>query len=323
MLRVAVTGASGQIAYALLYRIASGEVFGSDVPVALHLLELPHGIDALKGVVMELNDCASPIIQEIIIGSEPRDIFADVDYAILVGAKPRGAGMERKDLLASNGAIFAEQGAALNEAASKEAHVFVVGNPCNTNCLIAMHNAPNIPRNHFHAMTRLDQHRAAFQLAYRADCSVTEVSRVAIWGNHSATQVPDFCNARIGGRPAREVIGDDEWLTHGFIETVQKRGAEVIAARGKSSAASAAHAIVKSIQSVRTPSEEPFSSAIISDGNPYGVVGGIVFSFPCFVGGKGLSIASDFQLSDFLKQRIAVTEKELLEERDCVRDLLI
>jgi malate dehydrogenase len=322
MIRIAVTGGAGQIAYSLLFRIAAGEMFGAEQPVALHILEVPEALEALKGVKMELDDCAFPLLKEIRIGSDARTVFQDIDYAILVGAKPRGPGMERGDLLAENSKIFVGQGQALNDAANPNVKVLVVGNPCNTNCLITMKNAPKIPKENFHAMTRLDQNRAQFQLAAKSGVAVTDVTRVTIWGNHSATQVPDFFNAKIGGRAATETIKDTSWLEGEFIQTVQKRGAEIIAARGKSSAASAANAIIDAIKAITTPTPpgEWFSSAVFSGGNPYGIDEDLIFSFPCRSHGNGAyEIVKDVPLNDFLKERIAKTEKELKEERDLVK----
>lgn len=322
MIRIAVTGGAGQIAYSLLFRIAAGEMFGAEQPVALHILEVPEALEALKGVKMELDDCAFPLLKEIRIGSDARAVFQDIDYAILVGAKPRGPGMERGDLLAENSKIFVGQGQALNEVANPNVKVLVVGNPCNTNCLITMKNAPKIPKENFHAMTRLDQNRAQFQLAAKSGVAVTDVTRVTIWGNHSATQVPDFFNAQIGGRAATETIKDTSWLEGEFIQTVQKRGAEIIAARGKSSAASAANAIIDAIKAITTPTPpgEWFSSAVFSGGNPYGIDEDLIFSFPCRSHGNGAyEIVKDVPLNDFLKERIAKTEKELKEERDLVK----
>lgn len=321
--RIAVTGGGGQIAYSLLFRIASGELFGKDMPIALHILEVPQALDSLKGVVMELEDCGFPNLKEVKIGGDPEEVFGDVNIAILVGAKPRGPGMERKDLLTDNGKIFVGQGKALNQAAAKDVMVFVVGNPCNTNCLIAMHNAPDIPNSQFHAMTRLDQNRAQFQLAKKAGVGVEAVENVIIWGNHSATQVPDFVNARINGKKATDVISDRAWLEGEFMETVQKRGAAVIAARGKSSAASAANAILDGVGSLYKKSPRPFSSCIVSDGNPYGVQEGLIFSFPCEMTSPGkVKIKEGFEWDPFMKEKIAATEKELLEERDAVKHLL-
>jgi len=283
MKRIAVTGAGGQIAYSLIFRIASGGMLGSDQPVALHLLELPEAIDALKGVVMELEDCAFPLLKEVRIGSDSTKVFEGVNFALLVGAKPRGPGMERKDLLESNGAIFIDQGKALNLSAASDVLIFIVGNPCNTNCLIAMHNAPKIPKERFFAMMRLDQNRAKSMLAAKAHAGISDVSNVAVWGNHSATQVPDFVNAKIKGKPALDVIKDRKWCEEEFVPLVQKRGATVIAARGKSSAASAANAIIDSIHSLvrPTPSGDWFSTGLISHGNAYGIKEGRIFSFPC------------------------------------------
>jgi malate dehydrogenase len=323
--RIAVTGGAGQIAYSLLFRIANGDFLGPDQPVALHLLDLPVGEEALKGVKMELDDSILPLLKEIQIGSEAEEMFGDINYAFLVGSKPRGPGMERKELLADNGKIFVAQGKALNQAASKDVRVLVVGNPCNTNCLIALHHAPNIPRNHFHAMTRLDQNRAVFQLALKANVTTEEVSCVTIWGNHSATQVPDFVNAKIQGRSVLNSIHDRNWLENEFIPIIQKRGAEVIKARGKSSAASAANAAIGAMKSITvpTPANDWFSSGIYSKGNSYGIDEDLVFSFPCRSKGEGdFEIVNGLNLDSFLKEKIEMTQKELIEERDLVRGLL-
>lgn len=323
--RIAITGGAGQIAYSLIFRIAAGDLFGPDQPIALHLLDLPQFEGNLKGVAMELDDCVFPLLKEVKIGSKAEEIFGGVHCALLVGAKPRGPGMERKDLLADNGKIFVEQGKALNRVASKDVRVFVVGNPCNTNCLIAMHHAPDLPRSHFFAMTRLDQNRAVFQLAKKANTSVEEVTHVVIWGNHSSTQVPDFLNAKVHGRPATEVIQDRKWLENEFIPMIQKRGAEVIAARGKSSAASAANAIVGSIRSLYTPthSGQWFSLAVPSTNNPYGIPEDLVFSFPCKSQGRGdWEIVPGLQIDAFLKEKLRLTQKELMEERDLIAPLL-
>ncbi len=268
--RIAVTGAAGQIAYSILFRIASGEMLGSDQPIALHLLEIPEAQESLKGVVMELEDCAYPLLQEIVVGSDPYSVFKDVNYALLIGSKPRGPGMERKDLLGENGKIFIEQGKALNAAAASDILVLVVGNPSNTNCLIAMHHAPKIPRERFFSMMRLDQNRACSMLAIKAGAWVGEVSNVVVWGNHSSTQVPDFVNAKIRGKPALDLIHDRKWCEEQFFPKVQKRGAAVIAARGKSSAASAANAALDSMRSLLTPTThgEWFSVGTFSKGNP-------------------------------------------------------
>lgn len=323
--RVAITGAGGKIAYSLIFRIAQGDVFGADQPVALHLLDLPESIPNLKGVAMELEDCIFPLLKEVKIGSDLEEIFGGVHYALLVGAKPRGPGMERKDLLAINGKIFVEQARALNRVADRQVQILVVGNPCNTNCLIAMHHAPDIPKTHFHAMTRLDQNRAVFQLAQKANVKIDAVTHVTIWGNHSTTQVPDFINAKIQGKPVCSVISDRKWLEKDFIETIQKRGAAVIAARGSSSAASAANAIVGAVRSLIFPSEHNgwFSSGIFSHKNPYGIREDLVFSFPCHLNGKGnVEIVTGLEIDSFLKQKIELTQKELIEERDLAAHLL-
>ncbi len=320
--RIAVTGGGGQIAYSLLFRIASGELFGKGEPIALHILEVPQAVDRLKGVVMELEDCGFPHLKEVKIGGEAEEVFGDIDIAILVGAKSRGPGMERKDLLSENGKIFVGQGKALNSAAKKDAMVFVVGNPCNTNCLITMHNAPDIPRENFHAMTRLDQNRAQYQLAKKGGVSLEAVENTIIWGNHSATQVPDFVNTTINEKKASDVITDRKWLEGEFFETVQKRGAAVIAARGKSSTGSAANAILDGVHALYNPGPA-FSSCICSDGNPYGMSEGLIFSFPCKMTSPGkIEIVKGFEIDPFLKEKLAATEKELLEERDAVAHLL-
>lgn len=316
--RIAVTGGAGQIAYSLLFRIANGDLLGHDQPIALHILELPIAMSALEGVRMELEDCAFPLLKEIVIGSDPNQIFADIDFAFLVGAKPRGPGMERGDLLAENAKIFIEQGKALNQVAKPQTKILVVGNPCNTNCLIALTHAPKIPRKNFFAMTRLDQNRAIAQLAKKANVDTVDVSHMTIWGNHSATQVPDFFNAKIRKKPVVDVISDRNWLEHTFIESVQKRGAAIIAARGKSSAASAASAAIDAMRAHLEPTPEGqwYSSGVYSDGNPYGIQGNLVFSFPCRTLKNGdWEIVSKLPWNDFLKNKISMTEKELLEER--------
>lgn len=323
--RVAVSGAGGQIGYSILFRIAAGEMLGSDQPVALHLLELPASAEAVKGVVMELEDCAFPLLKEVRVETTAEKAFEGIHYALLIGARPRGPGMERKDLLGENGKIFTEQGQALNRAADKGVLVLVVGNPANTNCLIAMHHAPKIPRHQFLAMTRLDQNRAMSLLAQKAQVGVEEVRRMTIWGNHSSTQVPDFINAQIAGRPALERIKDRSWCEGVFIEQVQKRGAAVIAARGKSSAASAANAAIDAIRSAIFPTENGdwFSSGVCSDGNTYGIQEGLIFSFPCCSTDRGeVQIKGGVPWDSFLEKKIRETERELLEERDCVRHLL-
>lgn len=325
MKRVAVTGSAGQIAYSLLFRIAAGEMFGPNQPIALHLLELPDAQGALQGVVMELEDCAFPLLKEVRIGSDPLQVFEGVNYALLIGSKPRGPGMERKDLLHDNGKIFIDQGKALAQVAARDVLVFVVGNPCNTNCLIAMHHAPKIPKSQFFSMTRLDQNRARSMLSRKAKVNLSAVTNVTVWGNHSSTQVPDFFNAKIQGRPALEVIGDRNWCEEEFVPLIQKRGAAVIAARGKSSAASAASAVIDSIRSLTmpTPAGEWFSVSLYSDGNPYEVAEGLFFSFPCRLNSSGkVEIVKGVPWDPFLKEKIAATEKELLEEKSLIQELL-
>lgn len=324
-LHVAVTGGAGQLAYQLLFRIASGELFGQDQPIALQVLEIKDALPQLQGVQMELHDCAFPLLHSLVITSDPIQAFKDVHFALLIGSKPRGPGMERGDLLTENGKIFVEQGKALNEAARQDVKVFVVGNPCNTNCLIAMSHAPRLSRKNFYAMTRLDQNRATFLLSYQARCPVQQVSHVAIWGNHSATQVPDFIHARIRGQPAEAVIKDRHWLENEFIESVQKRGAAIIKARGKSSAASAAQAVLDAVRDTRSSSAQMgwFSTAIASEGNPYGIGDDLIFSFPCTTSNGGeVTIVPGLDIPPFLENRLKATELELLEERDLVKLLV-
>ena len=324
MKRIAVTGGAGQIAYSLLFRLASGELFGDKEKIALHILEVPQALKALDGVVMELHDCAYPLLQEIKIGHDPHELFEGVDLALLVGAKPRSAGMERKDLLDANGKIFIEQGKALNNAA-KGAKVLVVGNPCNTNCLIAKHFAKELSDNQFFAMTKLDENRAKAQLAIKSKSSITDVKNVCVWGNHSATQVPDVSHATIQGKSVEEVISDTHWLQNEFMTTVQKRGAEILEARGKSSAASAAHAAIDTAKCLITPTPEGefYSVSIPSEGNPYGVDESLVFSYPCRTTKDGVcEIVGGLEHNDFIKEKIAITQKELLEEKECVAHLL-
>lgn len=325
IIRVAVTGGAGQLAYSLLFRIAHGDMLGCDQPIALHILELPIALAALEGVKMELEDCAFPLLKEIHIGTDPKTVFKGADYALLVGSKPRGPGMERKDLLQENGAIFIGQGRALNEVANPNVKILVVGNPCNTNCLVAMAHAPRIPKQNFHAMTRLDQNRGAAQLALKAHVPVDQVTNLAIWGNHSATQVPDFTHAKIGGKPAAEVIKDRNWLEKEYFSIVQKRGATIISARGKSSAASAASAVIDAVKAIVNPTSSGnwFSSGILSDGNPYGIQEGLIFSFPCLSKGKGdCEIVPGLNLDAFLKDKIRLTESELIEERQLISNML-
>jgi malate dehydrogenase len=321
--RVAVTGAAGQIGYALLFRMAAGEMFGKDTGVHLNLLELEAALPALKGVVMELEDCAFPLLKSVTVTSDVKVAFKDIDWALLVGSVPRKAGMERGDLLKINGKIFIEQGKALSECAKSSCKVLVVGNPCNTNAYIAKAFAKNIPEKNFFAMTMLDQNRAVAQLAQKANCPVTQVSNVAIWGNHSATQYPDFYNAVINGKKATDAIKDEQWLKTMFIETVQKRGAEIIKARGLSSAASAANAVVDTVRGIRsvTPSGQYFSVAVSSDGS-YGIEKGIMFGFPIRSSAQGWEIVQGISLNAFAQEKIQTTYQELLSERDAIKELL-
>ncbi len=324
-IRVAVTGAAGQIGYALVFRLASGEVFGPDQPVILHLVEIPPVLPALDGVEMELDDCAFPTLSGVVKADSDHleDGFADCNYVVCIGSIPRKKGMERGDLIRVNGPIFTSTGKAIQAAAADDVRVLVVGNPCNTNCLIAMHNAPDVPRDRWYAMTRLDQNRAVTQLSQKAGKPVSSVKNVTIWGNHSATQYPDFYNAQIDGQPVTEAISDEAWLQGEFIETVQKRGAAVIAARGASSAASAANAALGSIKSIAspTPAGESFSAAICSDGS-YGVDEGLISSFPLTSDGKGWSIVQGLEHNAFGQEKIDATIAELKSERDTVKDLL-
>ncbi len=320
--RVAVTGAAGQIAYSLLFQLASGSLLGQDQPIILHLVEIPSELQRLMAVVMELEDCAFPLLKGIVTGSNPNDLFKNVDYVFLVGAKPRGPGMERHDLIRENAQIFKEQGKALKEA-NRDAVILVVGNPCNTNCLIALKHALN-PRRVF-AMSRLDELRARAMLAKKAGVPVETVSHMAIWGNHSVLQVPDYPNARIGGEPVSKKIPDESWLENVFVPGVEKRGAEVLALREKSSAASAAVAAIDAMRTLinPTPKGEWFSMGLLSDGNPYGISSNLVFSFPCVCKRRGeIDIVPGLSWTPFIKKKIALVEKELLEERAMVEHLL-
>lgn len=323
--RVAVTGAAGQIGYSLLFRLGSGEVFGQDTPVELVLVELPDAIKAAEGTALELEDCGFATLSKIDICDSAEKGFVGVNYALLVGSKPRGPGMERADLLKDNGAIFVAQGKALTRAAS-DVQVVVVGNPCNTNALIAQHHCKEIPPTRFTAMTMLDENRAKAQLAKKAGVSVSQVTNLAIWGNHSPTMFPDFENAKISGKPVPEVISDRAWLESEFIPRVGKRGAEIIAARGKSSAASAASACIDHVKKFRekTPAGQWFSAAVASDGNAYDVPAGLIFSFPVRSLGDGqYEIVKGLKLSDFARKKIGDTTKELLEEREVIKGMLI
>lgn len=320
--KVAVTGAAGQIGYALLFRIASGEMLGPDCEVELQLLELEAALPALNGVAMELDDCAFPLLKNIVCTSDLNVAMKEINYAMLVGAVPRKAGMERADLLKINGGIFGPQGKAINNNAASDVKTLVVGNPCNTNCLIAMHSAPDVPNDQFFAMTALDELRARTQLAQKAGVDVTAVTEMTIWGNHSATQYPDFYNAKIDGTSAANVIGDEAWLQGDFISTVQQRGAAIIKARGSSSAASAANAAMSSLHSLTfdTAENESFSIARCSQGE-YGVDEGLIFSYPCKVKNGELSVVEGVTHNDFGQEKFQVTLDELRAERDAVKEL--
>ncbi len=320
---VTVTGAAGQIGYSLLFRIASGEMFGAGQPVVLRLLEIEPAMGALQGVVMELDDCAFPLLAGIEPTSDAKTAFDGTSWALLVGSIPRKAGMERNDLLTVNGGIFGPQGEAVAAHAASDVRVLVVGNPCNTNCLIARAHAPEIPDDRFFAMTRLDQNRARSLLARKAGVPVTSVTGLAIWGNHSSTQYPDFENARVGAQPAPDAIDDGDWLRGEFITTVQQRGAQIIEARGASSAASAANAVVDSVRSIVTPTadDDCVSLAVVSHGE-YGAPEGLIFGFPIRSDGAGWRVVEGLEHSDFARDRIRVTTEELESERSAVRDLL-
>ncbi len=312
------------MAYSLLYMIARGDLLGPEQPVSLHLLDLPEMQKSLEGVALELEDCAFPLVHEIKIGHDPDQIFEKADFALLLGAKPRLPGMERKDLLTDNGRIFVGQGQSLNRAASRDVRVLVVGNPCNTNCLIALHHAPDLSSKQFFAMTRLDQNRAVFQMALQAKTRIDEVSNVAIWGNHSSTQVVDFVNAKVRSRPALETFSR-EWCEGEFLSKIQKRGTEIMNARGRSSAVSAAKAALDAMRSVLepTPAGNWFSMGVYSQGNPYGIDPDLVFSFPCRSGGKGdAQIVPNLTIDAFLKEKIEITQKELIEERKTIEHLM-
>ena len=322
-IRVAVTGAAGQIGYSLLFRIASGGVFGPDQPVALNLIEIEPGMKALEGVCMELDDCAFPLLTDIRPTSDLDAGFDGANWSLLVGSVPRKAGMERGDLLGINGKIFTGQGRAIEKNAAEDVRVLVVGNPCNTNCLIAMNNAQDVPRDRWFAMTRLDENRAAAQLAQKANRPVSEVSNVTIWGNHSATQYPDYYNARIGGVAAPEVIADDTWAHVDFIPTVQQRGAAIIQARGASSAASAANAAIDTVKSLTTPTAEgEWNSVCVASDGSYGTEEGLITSFPVRSDGQNWEIVQGLPINDFARGKIDASVRELSEEREMVSDLL-
>ncbi|MDE0194554.1 MAG: malate dehydrogenase [bacterium] len=320
--RVAVTGAAGQIGYSLVFRIASGQLLGPEVPIILQMLEIPPAMGALEGVAMELDDCAFDLLAGMELSDEPETAFAGASWALLVGSRPRTKGMERKDLLEANGGIFTRQGAALAAQAAEDIRVLVVGNPANTNCLIAQRNAPGIPPERFTAMTRLDHNRAIAQLAGRAGAGVADIGCMTIWGNHSATQYPDIFNCRVGDRPASEVVDDQDWLERDFIPTVQQRGAAIIEARGASSAASAANAAIDHVRdwATGTPAGDWVSVALPSDGS-YDVPEGLISSFPCTSDGTGWQIVQGLGHSAFSRLRIDASVAELAAERDAVTEL--
>jgi malate dehydrogenase len=321
-LKVAVTGAAGQIGYSLLFRLASGALLGPDRPIELRLLEIEPALKALEGVVMELDDCAFPTLAGVEIGSDPAKVFDGVNLALLVGARPRGPGMERSDLLEANGAIFTEQGKALNEVAADDIRIGVTGNPANTNALIALSNAPDIPRERFSALTRLDHNRALSQLAAKTGSAVADINKLTIWGNHSATQYPDIFHAEISGRNAAEVVGDQSWIENDFIPTVAKRGAAIIEARGSSSAASAASATIDAAHDWLLGSAEGdwVSMAVRSDGS-YDVPEGLISSFPVTTKDGDWEIVQGLEIDDFSRGRIDASTQELAEERDAVTEL--
>jgi len=320
--KVTVTGAAGQIGYAALFRIASGQMLGADTEVNLRLLEIPDALDAAEGTAMELTDCAFPLLREIDISSDPKQAFDGAAVGLLIGARPRGKGMERADLLEANGGIFKPQGEAINEHAADDIRVLVVGNPANTNCLIAMSNAPDVPRERFNAMTRLDHNRALAQLSSKLAVPVTEITQMTVWGNHSTTQYPDLVNAKVGGRSAWDAVDDEAWIADEFIPTVAKRGAAIIEARGASSAASAANAAIDHVHDwvAGTPGGDWVSMSVPSDGS-YEVPEGIVSSFPCRCSDGDWQIVEGLEITDFSRQRIDASADELREERDAVAEL--
>ncbi|HET9649787.1 MAG TPA: malate dehydrogenase [Microlunatus sp.] len=320
--KVAVTGAAGQIGYSLLFRIASGSLLGPETPVELRLLEITPALKALEGVVMELDDCAFPLLSAVEIGDDPTTVFDGVNIALLVGARPRSKGMERADLLEANGAIFKPQGRALNDHAADDVKVLITGNPANTNALIAMSNAPDIPRERFNALTRLDHNRAKAQLAARLGTSVNAITQMTIWGNHSATQYPDVFNALVDGANAAEAIGDQGWIESTFLPTVQQRGAAIIEARGASSAASAANATIDHMRDwvLGTPEGDWVSMSVPSDGS-YGAPEGIITSFPCTTAAGSYEIVQGLQINDFSRAKIDASNAELVEEREAVQAL--
>ena len=321
-IHVAVTGAAGAIGYSLLFRIAAGQMFGANQPVILHLVDIEPAMNALQGVVMELDDCAFPLLKGIVATANPDEGFRGVNWALLVGSVPRKPGMERKDLLKINGGIFVGQAQAIQKNAAKDIRILVVGNPCNTNCLIAMNNSPDIPHERWHAMTRLDENRAKTQLAKKSGADVTAVTNLAVWGNHSPTMFPDFYNAKIGGKAATEVIKDENWLKNDFVTTVGQRGGAVLKARGLSSAASAANAIIDSVKSIVNPTApgDWHSVCVCSDGS-YGIEKGLICSFSVRSDGKKLEIVQGLSRNDFSNSKIAASIAELKEEKAIATEL--
>lgn len=320
---VSVTGAAGQIGYALLFRIASGSMFGLDQPVNLRLIEIEPGMKALQGVVMELDDCAFPTLNEVVATSDLNEGFKGANWALLVGSVPRGPGMERKDLLGINGKIFTGQGQAIAASAASDVKTLVVGNPCNTNCLIAMNAAKGVPNNQFFAMTRLDENRAKSQLAAKAGVHSSDVTNLCIWGNHSATQYPDFTNAKIKGAPVTDVISDTDWLEGEFISTVQQRGAAIIKARGASSAASAANGVVDTVRSLISPTPEgDWTSVAVCSNGEYGIDAGLIASMPIRTDGSSWEVVQGVAIDEFSREKIDASVQELREEKEAVADLL-
>lgn len=317
---IAVTGAAGQIAYSLIFRIASGEMLGSDQPVILHLLEIPAALDALKGVVMELQDCAYPLLQDVVITDDANVAFTDINYALLVGSRPRGPGMERSDLLKVNGNIFTVQGKALNDKANRDVKVLIVGNPANTNAYIAMNSAPDLNPKQFSSMTRLDFHRAKSQLAIKTGVNIEAVKNIIIWGNHSSTQYPDISHATVNGKPAKSLV-DQEWIVNEFIPTVQQRGAAIIKARGKSSAASAAFAVLSHMRDWANGTDEWVSMSVCSDGS-YGIKEGLMYSFPVTIKNGEYQIVQGLDIDDFSRARMLASQEELEQEREAVANLI-
>jgi malate dehydrogenase len=318
--RVAISGGAGQIAYSLIFRVASGEMLGPDQPIILQMLEVPAALEALKGVVMEVDDCAYPLLQDITMTDDPNVAFSEVDYALLIGAAPRGPGMERSDLLKSNGEIFKVQGKALNDHASRDVKVLVVGNPANTNAYITMQSAPDLKPKQFTSMTRLDHNRAISQLAIKTGSNVTDIKKMVVWGNHSATQYPDLSHATVNGQPAKSLV-DQDWIINDFIPSVQQRGSAIIKARGKSSAASAAFAILSHVRDWVMGTDEWVSVVVPSDGS-YDIPEGLMYSFPVTIKNGDISIVQGLEIDDFNRTHMLETQRELEQERDAIAGLL-